>query len=427
MKHRTVVALTGWLLALALYSATSPARAAELAISCGAVGMEYELCRSGVDAWSAETGHSVQVVSTPSSSSERLALYQQLLAAGAPDADLFQIDIVWPGILASHFIDLSPYVDEAQLAQHFPAMIANNRVDGRLVALPWFSSAGLLFYRKDLLARYGEPMPETWGQLTDIAGRIQRQERASGQDRFWGYVWQGRAYEGLTCDALEWVASYGGGRVVEPDGQVSINNPQAIMALEQAASWVGTISPPGVLNYAEEEARGVFQSGNALFMRNWPYAWALAQSGDSPVRDKVGIAPLPRGDKDGRPASTLGGWQLAVSRYSRHPALAAELALYLTSRAEQKRRAIVGAYIPTRPALYRDPEVLAANPFFADLVGTLEQAVTRPSAVSGGAYNRVSNRFWNAVHAVLSGRQSAQSALAALGRDLKRILRRVRR
>jgi len=415
------------LVSTVVFTVGQTARAAELAISCGAVGMEYALCRSGVEAWSAETGHSVEVVSAPSSSSERLGLYQQLLAAGAPDVDLFQIDVVWPGILASHLIDLSPYVDEVQLAEHFPAMIANNRVDGRLVALPWFSSAGLLFYRKDLLKRYGEPVPETWAQLTEIAGRIQRQERAAGRDRFWGSVWQGRAYEGLTCDALEWVASHGGGTVIDADGKVTIDNPRAVAALEQAAGWVGGISPPGILNYAEEEARGVFQSGNALFMRNWPYAWALAQSEDSPVRGKVGIAPLPKGGEDGRHASTLGGWQLAVSRYSRHPKLAAQLALYLTSRAEQKRRAIEGAYIPTRPALYRDPEVLAANPFFADLVDTLEQAVTRPSAVTGSVYNRVSNRFWNAVHAVLSGRQSASSALGALARDLERILRRARR
>ena len=412
----------GWLVLMALTLGGLPARAAELAISCGAVGMEYELCRSGAEAWAAGSGHSVQVVTAPSSSSERLALYQQLLAAGAPDIDLFQVDIIWPGILGNHFVDLGPRVPEAVLAMHFPALIESNRVDDRLVALPWFSSAGVLYYRRDLLEEYGEPVPATWAGLTASAERIQAAERSAGNSRLWGFVWQGRAYEGLTCNALEWVASHGGGRIIEADGRVSINNERAAAALDLAAGWVGSISPPGTPNYAEEEARGVFQSGNAVFMRNWPYAWALAQSEDSPVRGRVGVAPLPGGDP-GQPASTLGGWQLAVSRYSEHPGPAAELALYLTSAAEQKRRALLVTYIPTMPHLYRDPEVLATNPFFAELEVTVEQAVTRPSAVAGSAYNRVSSRFWNAVHRVLTGGGPAGPVLARLERDLKRILR----
>ena len=127
-----------------------------------------------------------------------------------------------------------------------------------------------------------------------------------------GYVWQGRAYEGLTCNGIEWVASFGGGTIVEPDGKISINNPQAAAALNPAKSWIGTISPEGVLNYAEEEARGVFQSGNAVFMRNWPYAWALANAADSPVKDKVGIAVLPQGRRRRRPPR--GGARRAAAR-----------------------------------------------------------------------------------------------------------------
>ena len=114
-------------------------------------------------------------------------------------------------------------------------------------------------------------------------------ERKAGNDKFWGFVWQGRAYEGLTCNGLEWVASHNGGSIIEPDSKITINNPQAVKALNQAKPWVNTISPPGVLNYTEEESRGVFQAGNALFMRNWPYAWGLSQGADSPVKGKVSM------------------------------------------------------------------------------------------------------------------------------------------
>ncbi len=411
--------------ALAWTAQSGGAQSVTLAISCGAVGKEYELCRSGVEAWSRKTGHRVSIVTAPGSTTERLALYQQLLAAGSEDVDIFQIDVIWPGILASYFIDLTPYAKGAE-QDHFPAMLSNNRIDGRLIAMPWFSSAGLLYYRRDLLEKYGEGIPNTWADLQGTARRVQDGERASGNPRMWGFVWQGRAYEGLTCNALEWVASHNGGVIIDGQRQVTIDNPRAAVALSRAASWIGAISPPGILNYAEEDARGVFQSGNAVFMRNWPYAWALAQSEDSPVRGRVGVAPLPRGGAEGVHAATLGGWQLAVSRYSRHPDQAADLVMFLTSTAEQKRRALEAAYIPTIPALYRDPEVLRVNPFFGQLHATVVHALPRPSAVAGIHYNRVSSRFWNAVHGVLSGAQPVQPTLKRLHRDLTRILRRGR-
>jgi trehalose/maltose transport system substrate-binding protein len=404
----------------------SAAGAEVLSISCGAVGKELALCRSGAEAWARRSGHEVRVVTAPSATNERLALYQQLLAAGSADVDVFQIDVVWPGILGEHFIDLRPYTGGKERS-HFPAVVANNEVGGMLVAMPWFASMGLLYYRKDLLEKYHLPVPETWSGLTETARRVQAAERQAGNDRMWGFVWQGRAYEGLTCNALEWIAGHGGGTLIDDSGKVTLDNPAAARALELAASWVGEISPPGILNYDEEQARGVFQSGHAVFMRNWPYAWALSQAEDSPVRDRVGVAPLPRGGPGGRPVSTLGGWNLAVSRYSAHPQAAADLVLFLTSEAEQKRRAVEASFNPTIVRLYRDAEVLAANPFMGFIGSSLQDAVARPSAASGGRYNRVSSRFWNAVHRVLTGRQAARPALHRLARDLERILRRGRR
>ncbi len=410
------------LMLVMLFSPASAVQAASLSISCGAVGIELSLCQQGVDAWSAKTGHAVKVVPTPNSATERLALYQQILSARSTDIDVFQIDVIWPGTLSAHLVDLRPYVDASLLDPHFPSVVENNTVDGRLVAMPWFTSAGVLFYRKDLLARYDFEPPETWAQLTRIAEHIQRAERAAGQQRMQGFVFQAKGYEGLTCDALEWVHSFGGGTLVDESGAVTINNPRAVAALEMAASWVGRIAPEGVLNYDEEASRGVFQSGNAVFMRNWPYAWALAQAKDSPVRGKVGIAELPRGP-EGRSSSTLGGWQLAVSRYSKHPELAADLVRHLTGIAEQKRRAINGTYAPTIAALYEDPDVLAAVPVFGRFYDSFAQAVARPSRIAGPKYSRVSAAFYASVHDVLAGKQPAEQGLRALSRRLERLSR----
>lgn len=399
------------------------AQAATISISCGAVGLELEICQQGANAWAEETGNQVEVISTPNSATERLALYQQILAANSADIDVFQIDVIWPGILANHFIDLAEHIDEEQISQHFPAIIENNTVDGRLVAMPWFTDAGILYYRQDLLDKYGKQPPATWQELTEIAKEIQDGERAEGNDRMWGFVFQAKAYEGLTCNALEWVNSFGGGTIVAEDGSITINNPKAAEALDLAATWIDTIAPEGVLNYAEEEARGVFQSGNAVFMRNWPYAWALGNADDSAVKGKIGVTALPKGGADGKHSGTLGGWQLAVSKYSENAELAAELVAYLTSAEEQKRRAIEGSYNPTIAALYEDEEVLAASPFFGELYETFTNAVARPSKVTGAKYNQASSEFFSAAHDVLSGKAGGSERLADLESSLDRLSR----
>ncbi|GAB3104656.1 ABC transporter substrate-binding protein [Aestuariicella hydrocarbonica] len=396
---------------------------ASLSISCGALGVELSLCQQGVDAWSSKTGIDVNIVATPNSATERFALYQQILASRSADIDIFQIDVVWPGTLAPHLVDLSQYIPEDITAQHFSTLITNNTVDGALVAMPWFTVAGVLYYRKDLLHKYGESPPQTWQQLTDTAARIQEAERLAGNLRMYGFVFQAKGYEGLTCDALEWVDSFGGGTLVSSDGEVTINNPKAVQALEMASRWIGNIAPQGVLNYDEEQSRGVFQSGNAVFMRNWPYAWALGNAEDSPVRGKIGVIALPRGGEHGHHSGVLGGWQLAVSKYSKHPRQAADLVRYLTSYPEQKRRALIGSYNPTISVLYQDAEVLAAAPFFGTLYASFQNAVARPSRITGDKYARVSAEFYYAVHGVLGGKTTAAKALAQLQRKLERLSR----
>ena len=394
-----------------------------ISIACSSLGIELELCQEGANAWAKQTGNMVKLVSTPSDANERLALFQQLLAAGSADIDVFQIDVVWPGTLANHFIDLKQYIPAEDLNDHFSTLIANDTIEGKLLAVPFFADAGLLYYRKDLLDKHGLKPPRDWAELTATAKAIVDAERASNA-KLQGFVWQGRAYEGLTCNSIEWVASFGGGDIVEPDGKITINNPKAAAAINLAKSWIGTISPEGVLNYAEEDARGVFQSGNAVFMRNWPYAWALANAADSPVKGKVGIALLPQGSGPGaRHAAALGGQQLAVSKYSANPKEAADLVRYLTSAQEQKRRALKGSFNPTHKSLYGDQELLAALPFLKDFEAVLENAVARPSTVTGASYNRVSSEYVRAVHNTLSGKGTAEENLADLEKSLQRVSR----
>jgi trehalose/maltose transport system substrate-binding protein len=396
-----------------------------ISISCSSLGIEQQLCQSGADAWAKQTGNKVKLVATPADANERLALYQTLLAAGAKDIDVFQIDVIWPAILASHLMDLAAIVPEQARGDRFKVLMDNNTVDGKLVAVPWFVDAGLLYYRTDLLEKYGKPVPATWAELADTAKAILGEEKKAGNSGLQGYVWQGRAYEGLTCNALEWIASYGGGSIVDANGAVTIDNPQAAQALDMAKGWIGTISPQGVLAYSEEESRGVFQSGNAVFMRNWPYAWALANAAGSPIKGKVGVATLPQGEgPEARHASALGGQNLAVSRYSAHPDEAADLVRYLTSAEEQKRRAQEGSFNPTLRSLYSDAGLLAANPFYKDFLPIVESAVARPSTVTARRYNQLSSAFVRAVHGALSGQGTAASeSLVNLNGELERLSR----
>jgi trehalose/maltose transport system substrate-binding protein len=406
-----------------LVGGSALAQGVTLHISCGAVGNELQLCKEETQAWAQQTGNTVVVVSTPNSTSDRLALYQQQLSAQSSSIDIYQIDVTYPGILGSYFIDLSPYFSQSDLSPFIQALVTNDQYEGKQVAIPWFNDAGVLYYRTDLLQQYGySKPPTTWSELTTMAQKIQAGERANGNSKFWGFVWQGNSYEGLTCDALEWIYSYGGGTIVDPQGNITIDNPQAAQAIQMAASWVGTISPPGVLSYQEETARGVWQAGNAAFMRNWPYAYSEGQAAGSPIKDKFAVTVLPKADTaQGRHAATLGGWQLAVSRFSQHQAQAAALVKYLTSAQVETERAVKGSFLPSRLALYDSSAIEEAHPFIHQLKPVFASAVARPATATKDKYNQVSSAFWTAVHNVLAGQAQANQALAGLKQQLTRI------
>jgi len=394
----------------------APVMADELFYVSGAVGNAVENFAKYVKPWEEKTGHKVTLVPMPASTTDQFAQYRLWLAAGSSEIDLYQTDVIWAPQLANNFLDLSEAAKDL-IPQEFPSIIQSQTVNGKLVALPIFTDAPALYYRKDLLEKYGVAVPKTWDELTAAAQKIQDGEKATHPD-FWGYVWQGNSYEGLTCNALEWVKSFGGGQIVEPDGTVSINNAKAAKAIETAKGWVGTISPPGVLAYGEEDSRGVWQTGNAAFMRNWPYAYALGDGADSAVKGLFGVTTLPVGAEGDTPAATLGGWNVAVSKYSKHQEAAISLALYLAGPEVQKMRALNETNLPTLVALYDDPEIAAKAPIIPQWKNVFLNAVPRPSAPTLGKYSEVSSKFFNAVHETLSGNGTAVDNLAALEADL---------
>ena len=395
----------------------APAMAEELFYVSGAVGNAVENFKTLVKPWEEATGNTVTIVPMPASTSDQFGQYRLWLAAGTSDIDLYQTDVIWAPQLADHFVDLTEAAKDLA-PTHFPSIIESQTVDGKLVALPIFTDAPALYYRKDLLEKYGKTPPKTWEELSATAKEIQDAERAAGNADMWGFVWQGNAYEGLTCNALEWIKSYGGGQIVEPDGTISVNNENAAKALEMAKSWVGTISPEGVLSYQEEEARGVWQTGNAVFMRNWPYAYGLGNGDDSAVKGKFDVTTLPTGGGDNTSAATLGGWNVAVSKYSKHQEAAVSLALYLAGPEAQKQRALAESNLPTIVALYDDPDIAAQQPIIPRWKEVFLQAVPRPSAPTKGKYNEVSSKFWSAVHNTLSGDGTAAENLEMLEVDL---------
>ena len=374
--------------------------------------------------WAKKTGNQLEYMGRPFDASTTLQLYQQYWAAKSPDVDVYLIDVIWQGIAAPHAVDLKKYYQEDEITAYFPRIIKNNTVSGKLVSIPVYTDAGVLFYRTDLLEKYGyNAPPKTWEELAAMAKKIQEGERAAGNKDFQGFVFEGRASESVTCNALEWIYSYGGGTIVEPDKEVTINNPNAIKALDTAHSWVGTISPAGVTTYGEEEARNVWQAGNAAFMRNWPYAYHLGADPRSAVSGKFDVTVVPKGGDNGSHVACLGGWQLMISAYSKVPDAGADLVRYLSSAELQKKRAIDWSVLPTRPVLYSDPDVLAKYPWFKVMVDVFNNATARPSTVTGADYNQLSTAFFQNVNKVLTGDESAQEAVSQVENVAKRIVR----
>jgi len=374
----------------------------------GQTGTDAELDQILTRKFTQDTGIAINLVPGPPSATERYAQYQRAFQGQSSDIDVMMIDVIWPSALASFLIDLNPKLgDLAKL--NVQGILDNNTVGGKLVGMPWFGDFGILYYRTDLMQKYGiAAPPKTWPELQQAAQKIQDGEKGANAN-FAGFVFQGNAYEGLTCNGLEWFAANGAGQFIE-NGKVTINNPTGVQVLNTLKGFVGTISPRGVTTFKEDETAQTFTTGNAAFARNWPYMYAIAGGADSAVKGKFDVTALPAASGQ-KPAGTLGGWQLGISKYSKAQDAALEFVRYMCGPDVVTWRGVVGSYVPLQQAVLSNSAVQQAQPYLKNLADVVR--VARPSNALGESYNEGSTAIFQAFNNVLNGGDAAQQLQTA--------------
>jgi len=387
----------------------------KITMTSGGVGKELEILKKQLEMfYQIYPDIEVEIIPMPDSSTERHDLYVAYLAAHQTDPDIFMLDVIWSAEFAPFLEDLTKDYDYFDLDEFLAGTVKSVTVKGKIVAIPWFTDAGLLYYRKDLLKKYGyNHPPETWDELVEMAMKISKAEGING------FVWQGAKYEGLVCDFTEYLWSFGGD-ILDDEGNVVIDRGNAaVKALQFMVDMIYKyrISPEGVTTYMEEDARRAFQSGTAVFMRNWPYAWSLLNG--APVKGKVGVVPLPAGPS-GKRAATLGGWNLGINKYSspKEKEAAKKLIKFLTSYHQQLYKVNSGQN-PTRELVYKDSRLKEVAPFMATLFDVFINALPRPRVAN---YSEVSDIIQRYVHAALTKQMDAKTAIEKLANELRWIL-----
>ena len=359
-------------------------------------------------------GVTVELRVTPDAADQRHQLYVQWLNAHAPEPDVLQLDVIWTAEFAGAGWILPLDATAGDADDFLPVAWQAAHWRDTLFAFPWFVDVGLVYWRTDLL----ESAPHSLAELRDAATRL----TARTPVRF-GLVWQGARYEGLVTVFLEYLTAFGG-RILDASGRVVVDDPAGIRALTVMCDAVaaGGFVPASVLTWQEEQTRFAFQNGEAVFMRNWPYAWALLQDRtQSAVAGRFAVAPFPAGE-NGRPAAALGGAELAVNRWSRHPELAEALARFLTAPEQMLERARLAAQLPARRSLYDDPALAEALPIpLAQVRAALDAAVARPVTP---VYTELSEILQVELHRALSGQETPEAALRRAAADMRTLLAR---
>lgn len=348
----------------------------------------------------------------PASSDQQHQYYAINLEGGYEGIDVMTLDVIWvPEFARASWIeDLTGRWAETDRADYLTGPVQAARWDGRYWAVPWYVDAGVLYHRKDLLEKHGQAVPTTLDELASVTRVILEKEASPDLD---GYLWQGRQYEGLVCAMLEMLRGQGG-EVLGSDGSLQVSGERTKQALARVrALFEEGISPPDVTTLDEEGSRIRFQSGQAIFLRNWPYAWTLFQAEGSPVKDRVGLGAVP----GGKP--TLGGWQLAINRFGRKKELAWKLVEFLSRPATQKGFALEAGLKPPRRSLYTHPEIVEKQPFMSRMLPILENARPRPVTPF---YLMMSQELQLEFSAVVAGIRDPEDALDRLARRLERVM-----
>jgi multiple sugar transport system substrate-binding protein len=374
-----------------------------------------------------QTGIKVVLLRQPTDTDLRRQGLVTSLKAAKSSPDVFLMDVAWIAqFAASDWLEpLDAYMAKEQLDKKvFFEKVVNlsDTYDNKILALPVYVDGGLLYYRKDLLAKYGITQPpQTWRKLVDDCLKVQAAMRKDNPE-FYGFVWQGAQYEGLVCNWLEMAGSNNGGIFINGN-TIELATEKNIEATEFMSDLIHTYKVSPLNTYTEmkeEQTRIFFQQGNAMFERNWPYAWALHQSAGSPVKDKVGIAALPH-FPHGRSVSVLGGWHIGISRYSEDKTRAFMLLKFILSYNVQKKLALNLGWNPGRRDVYEDQEVLANLPHFAALRQIFEDLLARPSVPY---YTLISEILQRNLNAVLSQKLSPVEALKAAQSETSEIVTR---
>jgi multiple sugar transport system substrate-binding protein len=382
----------------------------------GKIAGDPRLFRQLLDRFEAEhPGIRVKDETLPASTDEQHQFYVINLEGKSSDFDVLSMDVIWvPEFARAGWLrDLSHLFPAEERKNFFPGPVQAVTYGKWAYAIPWYIDSGLLYYRKDLLEAYGFSPPKTWQELVTMAQTI----TGRGTDVY-GFIWQGKQYEGLVCNVLEYF--WGNGGDVIREGRSVINSPSNIHALTFMYDLIHRygVTPPLVTTAIEEPTRHIFGSGRALFMRNWPYAWNVFQREGSAVRGKVGVSTLPAfpGQES---ASTLGGWQLGINRFSRNPAGAEKLVRFLTSPESQKILALSIGYKPTRKSLYQDGDLQREQPFIAGLYEVFMKARPRPVTPY---YMMITQVMQAEFSAALSGIKTPKSALDSAHKQIEHIL-----
>ncbi len=406
------------LLALAVVALTPLAcreRGPVLTFSGSAVGAEGAVIRAQLARFAERhPGTPVELRVTPDAADQRHQLYVQWLNARTPEPDVLQLDIIWTAEFAAAGWIRTVAIAPGDQADFFPAALDANRWRGAWYALPWFVDVGLLYRRTDLV----DAAPESLAELrTDALRAVATGGVANG------LVWQGARYEGLVTVFLEHLTAFGGS-ILDAAGRVTVDAAPAVAALTfmRDAIHVDGIVPQSTLTWQEEQTRFAFQNGQAAYMRNWPYAWALLQDrASSAVAGRVAVSRFPAAD-GGRPAAALGGAQLAINRQSGEPELADALIRFLTEPEQMLERARVAAQLPSRRSMYATGALAAALPLpVGDVRDVLDAAVTRPVTP---VYSELSELLQVRLHRALTRQQTPAAALQDAAREIRALLER---